>query len=320
MTPTIHTIAIVGTGVIGTGWTVRCLAYGLDVIATDPDPNAEAKLRVAIDNAWSAMERQGIAPGASRDRLIFVRSAEEAVAGADFIQENVPEREHLKQDLLARIDAVARPDAVIASSTSGLLPTALQSRMKYPERLVVGHPFNPVYILPLVEVLGGKWTAPGSVELARAFYSTIGMRPLHVRTEIEGFIADRLMEALWREALWLVNDGIATTEEIDAAVVYGCGLRWSLMGTFLTFHLAGGQGGVRHMLQQFGPALKLPWAKGVAPELTQSLIDRIADGCEHQAAGRSIQELENRRDNFLVDLLGLVKQYWPEKEGLQGRL
>jgi carnitine 3-dehydrogenase len=141
------------------------------------------------------------------------------------------------------------------------------------------------------------------------------MRPLHIKREIEGFVADRLMEALWREALWLVNDGIATTEEIDAAVVYGCGLRWSLMGTFLTFHLAGGEGGMRHMLHQFGPALKLPWTKLVAPELTDELIDKVADGCEHQAAGRSIKELERRRDEFLIELLSLVKKYWPEAEG-----
>jgi carnitine 3-dehydrogenase len=314
------TIAVIGTGVIGAGWAARCLAHGHDVMAWDPGEGAESKLRAAIDNAWGALERTGLADGASRDRLVFVSSLEAAAAPADFIQENAPEREDLKQDLLARIDAAAKPEAVIASSTSGLLPSRLQARMKRPDRFVVGHPFNPVYLLPLVEVLGGDRTSASAVEAAKDFYATIGMRPLHVRMEIEGFIADRLMEALWREALWLVKDGVATTEEIDAAIVYGCGLRWSLMGTFLTFHLAGGEGGMRHMLHQFGPALKLPWTKLEAPELTPDLIDRVADGCEHQAAGRSIKDLERRRDDFLIELLALVKSYWPEAEGLAGRI
>lgn len=315
-----QTIAIIGTGVIGAGWAARCLAHGHDVMAWDPALDHEGRLRASIDRAWPALERVGLVPGASRDRLVVLGSVEAAVAGADFIQENAPEREALKQDLLAHVDASAKPEAIIASSTSGLLPTRLQARMKRPERLVVGHPFNPVYLLPLVEVVGGEKTAPASIEAAKAFYASIGMRPLHVRTEIEGFVADRLMEALWREALWLVKDGVATTEEIDAAVVYGCGLRWSLMGTFLTFHLAGGDGGMRHMLHQFGPALKLPWTKLVAPDLTEDLIDRVAEGCEQQAAGRSIGELERRRDGFLIDLLALVGTYWPEAEGLKGRI
>jgi carnitine 3-dehydrogenase len=314
------TIAVIGTGVIGGGWAARCLAHGHDVMAWDPGNGAEGKLRAAIDNAWGALERTGLVDGASRERLVFVSSVEAAAAPADFIQENAPEREDLKQDLLARIDAAAKPEAIIASSTSGLLPSRLQARMKRPDRFVVGHPFNPVYLLPLVEVVGGARTAASSIEAAKDFYVSIGMRPLHVRAEIEGFIADRLMEALWREALWLVKDGVGTTEEIDAAIVYGCGLRWSLMGTFLTFHLAGGEGGMRHMLHQFGPTLKLPWTKLEAPELTPDLIDRVADGCEHQAAGRSIKDLERRRDDFLIELLALVKKYWPEAEGLEGRI
>ena len=315
-----QTIAIVGSGVIGAGWAARCLAHGRDVVATDPGPNAEAKLRASVANAWPALSRMGLAAGASLERLRFVGTVAEAVRDADFIQESAPEREDLKQSLLAEIDAHARPDAVIATSTSGLLPTRLSGRMKRPERLVVGHPFNPVYLLPLVELVGGEKTAPASIARASAFYKSIGMRPLHIKREIEGFVADRLMEALWREALWLVNDGVATTEEIDAAVVYGCGLRWSLMGTFLTFHLAGGDGGMRHMLHQFGPALKLPWTKLVAPELSDELIERVVEGCEHQAAGRPIKALEQRRDGFLIELLGLVEKYWPENEGLQGRV
>lgn len=186
--------------------------------------------------------------------------------------------------------------------------------------MIVAHPFNPVYLLPLVELVAGERTGTGVVERAAAMYRALGMRPLVVRREIEGHVADRLMEALWREALHLVNDGVATTEEIDAAIVYGAGLRWSLMGTFLTFHLAGGDAGMRHMLEQFGPALKLPWTRLEAPELTGELIDRVVEGCEYQAAGRSVRELEARRDEFLSRLLDLLSEYWPEAEGLEGRI
>jgi carnitine 3-dehydrogenase len=320
MADAVKRVAIVGTGVIGAGWAARCLAAGLDVVAFDPAPDGEAKLRAAVANAWPALTRQGLAADADQERLRVVASLPDAVADADFIQENAPEREELKQKILSEIDALAKPNAIIGSSTSGLLPTRLAAKMQHPERLVVGHPFNPVYLLPLVEIVGGEKTGQATIDGAKAFYKSIGMRPLHIKREIEGFVADRLMEALWREALWLVNDGVATTEEIDAAVVYGCGLRWSLMGTFLTFHLAGGEGGMRHMLHQFGPALKLPWTKLVAPELTDELIDKVADGCEHQAAGRTIKALERRRDDFLIDLLALVKKYWPEAEGLEGRI
>jgi carnitine 3-dehydrogenase len=314
-TKPVSTMAIVGTGVIGAGWASRALSKGLDVRAFDPHPEGEPRLRAAVANAWPALERAGLAPGASPSRLTYCKSLEECVAGAGFIQENAPEREELKQKLLAEIDAAASPDAIIASSTSGLLPTRLAAKCKRPERFVIGHPFNPVYLLPLVEVIGGEKTSAETIARTKSFYKAIGMRPLHIKREIEGFVADRLMEALWREALWLVNDDVATTEEIDAAVVYGCGLRWSLMGTLLTFHLAGGEGGMRHMLHQFGPALKLPWTRLVAPELTDELIDKVADGCEHQAAGRSIKELERRRDDFLIELLALVRKYWPEAEG-----
>lgn len=210
---------------------------------------------------------------------------------------------------------------MIGSSTSGFKPTDLQQDCKKaPGRVIVAHPFNPVYLLPLVELVGGEHTSPSLLEGARDDYQQLAMRPLIVRREIEGHIADRLMEALWREALHLVNDGVATTEEIDAAVVYGCGLRWSLMGTFLTFHLAGGEQGMRHMLEQFGPALKLPWTKLEAPELTDELIDKVVEGCEYQAAGRPIAELDRRRDDFLVELLSLTRKYWPEAEGLEGRI
>lgn len=316
----IDRVAIVGAGVIGNGWAARCLAHGLDVAVTDPDPTAEQRLHAAIDTAWPTLEKRGLAPGADRARLRFTTDLEAAVNEADLVQENAPEREDLKREVLARIDATANAGTIIASSTSGLMPSTLQADCATPSRVLVAHPFNPVYLLPLVELVGGERTDADTVQRAAAIYRAIGMRPLIVRREIEGHIADRLMEALWREALHLVNDGVATTEEVDAAVVYGAGLRWSLMGTFLTFHLAGGEGGMRHMLHQFGPALKLPWTKLEAPELTDELIERVADGCEHQAAGRSVRELEARRDEFLSRLLDLVGEYWPEAEGLEGRI
>ncbi|WP_299311738.1 L-carnitine dehydrogenase [uncultured Halomonas sp.] len=314
-------LSVIGTGVIGNGWIARALARGWEVVAFDPDPEASARTRAFVDNAWASLERLGLAEGADPERLRFVERLEDAVAGADLIQENIPERLDLKREILAALDAAAAPEVLIGSSTSGFKPSDLQRDCaKAPGRVIVAHPFNPVYLLPLVELVGGEATGPAEVERAAALYRELEMRPLVVRREIEGHIADRLMEALWREALHLVNDGVATTEEVDAAVVYGCGLRWSLMGTFLTFHLAGGEAGMRHMLEQFGPALKLPWTKLEAPELTEELIDRVVEGCEHQAAGRPVAELDRRRDDFLVELLDLVQKYWPEAEGLEGRL
>jgi carnitine 3-dehydrogenase len=314
-------LAVIGTGVIGNGWIARALANAWDVVAFDPAPDAAERTRAFIDNAWASLEKDGLAEGAAKERLRFVSSLEEAVVGADLIQENVPERLALKQEILAAIDAAADEHVVIGSSTSGFKPTDLQQDcQKAPGRVIVAHPFNPVYLLPLVELVGGEHTSPALLAGARDDYQRLAMRPLIVRREIEGHIADRLMEALWREALHLVNDGVATTEEIDAAVVYGCGLRWSLMGTFLTFHLAGGEQGMRHMLEQFGPALKLPWTKLEAPELTDELIDKVVEGCEFQAADRPVAELDRRRDDFLVELLALTRKYWPEAEGLEGRI
>ncbi|WP_207460073.1 L-carnitine dehydrogenase [Azospirillum sp. SYSU D00513] len=302
-THSIGTVGLIGGGVIGSGWAARCLAHGLNVVAYDPAPNGEAALRAAVDNAWPALARRGLAPGASTARLRFAASVAEVAAAADFIQENAPEREELKRGLLAEIDAASPPHVIIASSSSGLLPTRIQADCRHPERVVIGHPFNPVYLLPLVEIVPGERTSPAAVEEAAAFYRSIGMRPLRVRKEIEGYLSDRLQEALWREALHLVAEGIATTEEIDDAIVYGPGLRYAFMGTCLTFHLAGGEGGMAHMLDQFGPALKLPWTKLVAPELTRELRDRMVEGTEAQAAGWSVKELERWRDSCLIGLL-----------------
>ena len=303
----IKTFAALGSGVIGSGWVARALAHGLDVVAWDPAPGAEAALRKRIANAWPALEKQGLAPGASQDRLRFVATIEECVSNADFIQESAPERLELKLDLHGKISAAAKPDALIASSTSGLLPSEFYESSSHPERCIVGHPFNPVYLLPLVEIVGGKNTAPEAIEAAKQVYSALGMQPLHVRKEVPGFIADRLLEALWREALHLVNDGVATTGEIDDAIRFGAGLRWSFMGTFLTYTLAGGDAGMRHFMAQFGPALQLPWTYLPAPELTEGLIDAVVDGTTEQRGERSIASLERYRDDCLLAVLDAVK-------------
>lgn len=303
----IKTMAVLGSGVIGSGWVARALANGLDVVAWDPAPGAEAQLRDRIAKSWGALEKQGLKPGASQSRLRFVSTIEECVAAADFIQENAPERLELKIELHAAISAAARPNVLIGSSTSGLLPSEFYAKAVHPERCVVGHPFNPVYLLPLVEVVGGVKTSPEAIQAAMAVYRAMGMRPLHVRKEVPGFIADRLLEAMWRESLHLVNDGIASTGEIDDAIRFGAGLRWSYMGSFLTYTLAGGDAGMRHFMSQFGPALKLPWTKLEAPELTDQLIDRVVEGTAVQLGKHSIADLERYRDDCLLAVQAAVK-------------
>jgi len=303
----IKTFAALGSGVIGSGWVARALANGLDVLAWDPAPGAEAALRARIAKCWGALEAQGLKPGASQNRLRFVPTIEECVATADFIQESAPETLGLKIDLHAKISAAAHPDVLIGSSTSGLLPSEFYANAQHPERCLVGHPFNPVYLLPLVEVVGGVNTAPDAIQAAMAFYRSLGMKPLHVRKEVPGFIADRLLEAMWRESLHLVNDGIATTGEIDDAIRYGAGIRWSFMGSFLIYTLAGGDAGMRHFMAQFGPALKLPWTKLEAPELTDALIDSVVDGTTVQLGTKTIAELERYRDDCLMAVQAAVR-------------
>lgn len=301
------TVAVVGTGVIGAGWAARALARGLDVIAWDIAPGWQAKLRAAVANAWPALESIGLFPGASPARLRTAASLAEACAEAGFVQESAPERLAVKRRLHAELDAAAPPEVIIASSTSGLKPTDFQADCRHPERVLVGHPFNPVYLLPLVEVLGGEGTAPAAVDQAIAFYEDLGMQPLKVRTEIEGFLSDRLQEALWREALHLVAEGVATPEELDAAIAYGPGLRWAFMGTFLAFHMAGGERGMQDFMRQFGPTLKAPWTRLQAPELTPALADRLTAGAERLAAGRTTPELERWRDECLVAILNALR-------------
>ncbi len=300
---TIRKAGLVGGGVIGSGWAARLLLNGIDVAIFDPDPEIGRKVETVLGNArraWTALF-PGLALPEGAFRL--AASVEDAVKDADFVQESLPEREDLKIRVLADIDRATRSDVIIASSTSGLLPTRLQSAMAHPGRFVVGHPFNPVYLLPLVEICGGDRTDDTTRTRVADFYTELGMRPLHVRKEIDGFIADRLLEAVWREALWLVNDGVATTTEIDDAIRFGAGLRWSFMGTFLIYRLAGGEAGMRHFLNQFGPALKLPWTKLEAPELTDELVDTIAGQSDDQAKGVSIRELERLRDDCLVAVM-----------------
>ncbi len=303
----IRTFAAIGAGVIGSGWAARALARGLDVVAWDSAPGAEDRLRANVANAWSALERVGLEPGAEMSRLRFAAGVEECVEAADFIQESAPEREDLKRSLHAQIAEAARPDALIASSTSGLLPSDFYSDAVHPGRCLVGHPFNPVYLLPLVEVVGGERTTQESVDAAAQVYTSLGMRPLKVRKEVPGFIADRLMEALWREALHLVNEGVATTGEIDDAVRFGAGVRWSFMGTFMTYTLAGGEAGMRHFMEQFGPALELPWTKLVAPSLTDKLIEDVVQGTAEQQGSRSIKELESYRDDAIIGVLDAIR-------------
>lgn len=300
---------IVGTGVIGAGWAARYLANGYHVKAWDPGKDAKQKLLASIENAWPSLEKIGLHHDANLANLEFCDDLEDACADTSIVQESAPEVVTIKQELLGKIGECTPADAIIGSSTSGFKPSVLQQHVKHPERVIVAHPFNPVYLLPLVEVVGGNATAAEVITQAQAIYRTIGMHPLHVRKEIDGHLSDRLLEALWRENLHLVNDGIATTGELDDAITYGPGLRWALMGTNLTYHLAGGDTGMRHMLEQFGPALKLPWTKLEAPELSAHLIDSMVEGTHAQAANRSVKELEQLRDNCLIAIMEALAEY-----------
>lgn len=301
--------AVIGGGVIGAGWVARLAHNGIEVSIYDPDPEASRKLELVMSNA--AWARAELFPEESTPTAPYVLadSIEEAVAEVDLVIESVPERVDVKRDVHAAIDRAAPADALVTSSTSGIRPTELQTGLQHPERLLVAHPFNPVYLLPLVELCGGQQTAANSVERAKVLFAALGMHPLVVRNEIDGFIADRLMEALWREALWLVHDGVATTAEIDDAVRYGAGLRWAMMGTFQTFWLAGGEGGMRAMLQQFGPCLQWPWTHLTdVPELTEELIETVSTQCDAQADGATPRDMERKRDQGLVRILRALEE------------
>jgi len=305
----IATVGIAGTGLIGAGWAARLLIRGVDVIAFDPAPAAEAKLKAAIDVAWPSMERLLGRKPARLGKLTFTTSLSDMAKAADFIQEAAPEREELKIRLFREIGEIARPDVIIASSSSGFLPSRLQSHCPHPERVLIGHPFNPVYLLPLVETVPGKETSTAFMDRADAFYTSIGMHVLRLKKEIPGYICDRLQEALWREALHCLNKDVGSTGDIDDAITYSAGLRWAFMGSFMTYHLAGGPGGMRDFIRQFDPSLELPWTDLRYPKWSDKLERRLIEGCEAQAAGRSVAEIEAKRNDVLVDLLRLLKQH-----------
>jgi len=305
----VNRVTIVGTGVIGSGWTAHYLRQGLEVTAYDPAPDAEARLRQTVARVWPVLEELGLKAGANPERLAFISDLETALSDAQFVQESIPERLALKQTVLAEIDAFSPASAVIASSTSGYAMSELQKKCTHhPERMVIAHPFNPPYLVPLVEVCGGEKTEPAVVDWAVDFYTAVGKKPLKMNKELPGFIANRLQEALWREALHMVNEDMATVEEIDAAVVWGPGLRWAFMGPCLTFHLAGGEGGMKHMLEHFNPELFANWTKLISPPITDELIAKMVKGCEQEANGQSIRELEQQRDNYLIAVVKALEE------------
>ncbi len=302
------TVGIAGTGLIGAGWAARLLIRGVDVIAYDVTPTAEARLRAAIKVAWPSMEAL-LGKPKRKGKLKFTTDLNEMAAKADFIHEAAPEREDLKIRLFRDIDASARPEVIIASSSSGFLPTRLQSQCAHPERVLVGHPFNPVYLLPLVETVPGEKTSTEAMDRAGAYFESIGLQVLRLKKEIDGYICDRLQEALWREALHILDKDVGTTGDIDDAIVYSAGLRWAFMGSFLTYHVAGGPGGMRDFLKQFDPTLELPWTDLKFPKWNDALEKRLVEGCEAQAAGRSVAEIEKKRNAILVDMMKLFRKH-----------
>ena len=305
----IQTVGIAGAGLIGAGWAARALVRGLDVVAYDPAAETEERFRASVDNAWPSMLKLMGRQRVERGALSFTQSVEDMARSADWIQEAAPERQDLKIELLAKIDAVARPEVVVASSSSGFLPTRLQSGCAHPERLLIGHPFNPVYLLPLVEIVPGEKTSDEVMLRAAAFYESIGMHVLRLKREIDGYLCDRLQEALWREALHLIHKDVATTSEIDDSLVYSAGLRYAFMGPFLTYHLAGGEGGMRHFLAHFDPSEELPWTDLQFPAWSDEMNRRLIEGCEEQAGGRSVAEWEAKRDDVLVDLMKVLEKH-----------
>ena len=303
------TIAVIGTGVIGTGWIIRFLFNKKKVKVFDPSKKQKKFLLNEIKRTSKALERFYAKKINLEKQLFFCNSVQEAVKNVGLIQENAPENEKLKTKVIKDISLSAPKSAIIASSSSGLLPSKIQAQAQNPERVLIAHPFNPVYLLPLVELVPGKKTTKANILKANRFYSKIGMKTLILKKELPGYLSDRLQESMWRESLHIINEGYASTKDLDDAIIYGPGLRWPLMGTFLTFHLAGGESGMKHMLEQFGPALKLPWTKLKAPKLTDNLKKKIIQGTKIQSKNKSIENLSNLRDNFLIDLQKLLKKY-----------
>ncbi len=304
-TKPIKRIAIVGTGVIGASWAAQYLARGFDVVATDPAPNDEANLRKYVDEAWELLTSIGLSPGASRDRLSFTTDLKDALAKADLVQENGPERPDFKIKLYADMDDATPVDSIIASSSSGITPSVMQSKCQHPERVLIGHPFNPPHIIPLVEVVGGARTSPEAIKQAMAFYTSIGKKAIHVRKELPGHVANRLQAALYREMLYLIEQGVLSVEETDAAVCYGPGLRWGVMGQSLQWHVGGGAGGINHFMEHLmDPLTGMMKALG-NPQITPQLKQTIIDGVTREAANRSVDELAQEENKLIVGYLAL---------------
>jgi 3-hydroxyacyl-CoA dehydrogenase len=300
----IQNIAIVGTGVIGASWAALYLARGFNVTATDPAPNAEANLRKFIDAAWKDLTVIGLSPNASRDHLRFTPDMKKALSDADFVQENGPERQDFKIKLFADMDDATPPDSIIASSSSGLTMSVMQSACKHPERCIIGHPFNPPHVIPLVEVVAGAKTSPETIQRTLEFYASIGKKPIHVRKEVVGHVANRLQAALYREIVHLIEQGVLDVADSDAAVCWGPGLRWGVMGPSLLFHLAGGQGGIQHFMDQFTGPLATWWKDlGKITDFSPEVKQTIIAGVLKEAGKRSIDELERERDSMLLELL-----------------
>ncbi len=307
-------VAVIGAGTIGASWAAYFLSRGISVTASDPAPNGEKFVGDYVRTAWPTLERLGLAPGASPDRLRFKRDPVAAVAGAEFVQESAPEREDMKVELFERLDRALPPEVILASSSSGILISNIAVRCRHAERCIIGHPFNPPHMIPLVEVVGGKRTSPAVIERALAFYREIGKRPIHIRKEVRGHLVNRLQAALWREAIHLVNEGVATAADVDAGIAYGPGLRWAIMGPHLLFHLAGGVGGMTHFMPHLGVPLARDWWPALGnPELTPEVQQKIIDGVADEAAGRTIPELAAERDRCLISILEALKSARGEK-------
>jgi 3-hydroxyacyl-CoA dehydrogenase len=306
----IRRIAIIGTGVIGASWTAQFLAKGLDVIATDVAPDAEASLRRFVAAAWPALERLGLSPGASQSRLAFTADLPAAVRTADFVQENGPERIDFKKKLYRQLDESLPADVIIASSSSGLTMSEIQSDCpSHPERCVIGHPFNPPHLVPLVEIVGGAKTSEATIERAAEFYTGLGKQTVRLRKEVPGHVANRLQAALAREVYYLVAEGVVSAADVDTALCWGPGLRWGIMGNMMLNHLGGGQGGIEHFFQQFTGPMTAWWKVLGQPVLTPEVQKKLIDGVHAEVGSRSISELEAQRDDILLGLLELRRKY-----------
>src|SRR3954466_623078 len=305
----IRRVAIIGTGVIGASWTALFLSKGLDVVATDVAPNAEAALRRFVEAAWPAVKRLGLAPGAARSRLTFTPDLAAAVKGADFVQENGPERIEFKQKLYGQLDELLPPDVIIASSSSGLTMTEIQRGCAaHPERCVIGHPFNPPHLIPLVEIVGGESTSKETIERAARFYTSLGKQAVRLHKEVPGHVANRLQAALAREVYHLVGEGVVSVADIDTALCWGPGLRWGIMGQVMLNHLGGGEGGIEHFFQQFTGPMTAWWKVLGSPQLTPEVRRKLIDGLHAEVGSRSVPELEAERDDILLGLLELRRK------------